>query len=109
MVEPGLAERIPRELAPTVHRIVVEALTNIRRHASAAARVEVLVRSGGNEVEVSIINDLSDLAAVEPARLGGLGLPGLTERVEALAGTLRAGPHGDGWRVLATLPLPEPM
>jgi signal transduction histidine kinase len=41
-----------------------------------------------------------------PRRRGGLGLPGLAERVEALGGTLTAGPREpSGWRVVADLPL----
>ncbi|RZQ59290.1 sensor histidine kinase [Amycolatopsis suaedae] len=104
-LESGLAERIPRELTSTVHRIVVEALTNVRRHAPRAEWVEVCVREVDRSVEVSVANDASDAPPGELGRSGGLGLPGLTERVEALAGTLRAGPHGNGWRVLARLPV----
>lgn len=37
----------------------------------------------------------------------GFGLIGMRERVEALGGTLSAGPRPDaGWTVLATLPVP---
>ena len=35
---------------------------------------------------------------------GGVGLVGMRERVEALGGTLAAGPSAGGWRVHATLP-----
>ncbi|RIQ16024.1 two-component sensor histidine kinase, partial [Jiangella rhizosphaerae] len=33
---------------------------------------------------------------------------GLAERVGALGGTLRAGPDGDGWRLVARLPFDGP-
>ena len=41
-----------------------------------------------------------------PTRSTGSGLRGMRERVTLLGGDLRAGPEGDGWRVLARMPLP---
>lgn len=103
-LDPALAERIPRELTSTVHRVVVEALTNVRRHAPDARQVAVAVTAVGEDVRVSVVNDVSRPWSASPSR-GGLGLPGLTGRVAALSGTLRAGPRGDGWEVVATLPV----
>lgn len=100
-VAPGLA--VPRELTSTVHRVVVEALTNVRRHARAAREVQIRVYREGDRLAVSVIDSGSEVPA--SGRRSGLGLPALTERIEALAGTLSAGPHGDGWRVLVTLPM----
>ena len=81
----------------------------VRRHAPAATRVAVLVHRTGPDVLVSVTDD-GPTAAARSARpragRGGLGLPGLAERVEALGGTLTAGPaDAGGWRVVATLPL----
>ncbi|MFE3649519.1 MULTISPECIES: hypothetical protein [unclassified Streptomyces] len=43
------------------------------------------------------------------ARGGGFGLAGLTERAEALGGTLTAGPAPEGgWEVTAVLPAAGP-
>jgi signal transduction histidine kinase len=106
-LDPALAARIPRELTSTVHRVVVEALTNIRRHAPDTRQVAVAVTPVGESVRVSVVNDVSRPAA--DAGRGGLGLPGLAGRVGALSGTLRAGPLGDGWEVVATLPMTLPM
>jgi signal transduction histidine kinase len=110
-IAPGLAADLPREHAATAYRVVVEALTNVRRHAPAATRVAVLVHRAGPAVLVSVTND-GPAAAARSARPrprprhSGLGLPGLAERVEALGGTLTAGPaDAGGWRVTATLPL----
>ena len=44
-------------------------------------------------------------AAGDAAASTGMGLASMGERVEALGGTLRAGPCADGgWRVFATVP-----
>lgn len=110
-VDPRLRdEDLPRELTTTAHRIVVEALTNVRRHAPTADRVLVDVHPVAAEpgLEVVITDDGNPASSAPARRRGGYGLPGLTERVEALGGTLTAGPiDPTGWRVTAFLPLPE--
>lgn len=104
-VEDGLPERMPREIDSTVHRVVVEALTNVRRHAPAARLVEIVIRSGDGAVDVAVTNDAGGSVGGESSRRGGVGLPALTERVEALSGTFHAGPCGDGWQVTASVPV----
>ncbi|MFG3246339.1 sensor histidine kinase [Streptomyces sp. NPDC048187] len=110
---------VPREVASTAHRLVIEALTNIRRHAGTTPLVAVdvavrcdLGRPGPAVLDVSVVNGAPSVG--EPAGSqfgggrhgGGTGLAGLAERVAALGGSLEYGPHGDGgWRVAATLPL----
>ncbi|WP_157881980.1 sensor histidine kinase [Streptomyces rubellomurinus] len=99
-------QTVPREVEGTVHRIVVEALTNVRRHAAAARTVEIQARCTGGWLELTVINDGWGQTSARPRRGGGSGLPGLTARVEALGGSLDAGPHGqDSWRVAASLPV----
>jgi signal transduction histidine kinase len=115
----GADSALPPELSTTVYRVVLEALTNVRRHAADARHVRVMVSrttDGGARVEVA-----DDGRAHRSARsagrvrggsvlragsaLGGLGLTGLRERVGALGGTLDAGPaEPAGWRVTAVLP-----
>ncbi|WP_061294871.1 sensor histidine kinase [Herbidospora cretacea] len=93
---------VPREVAATAYRIVVEALTNVRRHATAARQVEVAVHHTGSALEVTVTDDGTGPAQRRP----GFGLSGLAERVEALGGGLTAGPHSPrGWRLAATIPL----
>lgn len=104
-MDPRLADVVPRELAGTVHRIVAESLTNVRRHAPATTAVEVAVRLTAGEVEVVVRNDSGGVAPGDPGRRGGVGLPALAERVSALSGTLEAGSLGGGWLVRARLPL----
>ncbi|OXM58426.1 two-component sensor histidine kinase [Amycolatopsis thailandensis] len=105
----GLAElAVAPETVSTVHRVVLESLNNVRRHAPDARRVTVLVEptEGRRHLRVEVGND-----GLRPGRVrrspGGYGLIGMAERISALDGTLIAGEHGErGWRVLAELPLP---
>ncbi|MFD7029248.1 sensor histidine kinase [Streptomyces sp. NPDC059917] len=110
----GTAALVPREVAGTAHRAVVEALTNIRRHAPAEAVVRVVVGAGpcgplpGLVVMVTNTDGPRAPGAAPQVgdRRGGLGLVGLTERVEALGGSLAAGPYGSGgWRLRIELPV----
>ncbi|MEU1722073.1 sensor histidine kinase [Nonomuraea sp. NPDC005692] len=104
---PGEAESWPPEVTSTVYRIVQESLTNVARHATRAraVTVEITGRDGAVVVEVA-----DDAPPAPPSRSrGGYGLIGMRERVEALDGTLRAGPRPEGgWSVHATLPLTGP-
>ncbi|MFI0352952.1 sensor histidine kinase [Actinomadura sp. 9N407] len=114
---PDLAASLPGDLSATAYRIVAEALTNVRRHAPTATTVTTTIRpSDSSALEIAVINDgTSPVRASVPRadRHGGFGLAGLTERVQALGGTLTAGPYSsqrcgralDGWRVTALLPL----
>ncbi|WP_250031391.1 sensor histidine kinase [Paractinoplanes maris] len=83
------------------HRVVQEALTNAARHAPGA---QVLVRMDHSDgaVVVTVI-DSGSASADRPAG-DGSGLAGLRERVRLLGGTLSAGPHNDGFTVVARLP-----
>ena len=95
---------VPPDVQDGAYRVVQEGLTNAMKHASGsdvvvrldvhAQALEVEVRDGGSTAR-------SPLAASG----AGLGLAGMRERVEALGGVLEAGPHADGWRLHARLPL----
>ncbi|MFE0175164.1 sensor histidine kinase [Streptomyces sp. NPDC059002] len=106
---PGTAGALSREAGAAAYRIVVEALTNIRRHAPAATLARITLTLTPASVELHVSNDAPAArrtpAPRNRATRGGLGLPALTEHAEALGGTLTAGPHGtDGWRLTAVLP-----
>ncbi|GGZ26608.1 hypothetical protein GCM10010387_19920 [Streptomyces inusitatus] len=120
-LEAETAGILSREAEDTAYRVVLESLTNIRRHAPRADRVQVLAgRTADRSVEVSVADhsDHSDHSSRQtPAAPrppvgtgrrshGGTGLAGLTERVSALGGTLEAGPSQHGWRVRCLLPVP---
>lgn len=105
--DPGLEHAVlPAGVAATGYRVVQEALTNVRRHASEAARVEVDVRIRQGALQVSVRNDGVAVTAKPRGGIGGFGLAGMSERVTALDGTLMAGPTGPGvWTVSACVPL----
>ncbi|MBL0779634.1 sensor histidine kinase [Streptomyces albidoflavus] len=106
-----VSEALSREVGTVAYRIVVEALTNVRRHAPDASRVTVVFTPTAAAVELRVTDDGD--ARSTPARRrvprGGLGLPALTAHAQALGGTLSAGPHGDcGWQLTAVLPATFP-
>jgi signal transduction histidine kinase len=97
---------VPREAAAVAYRVVVEALTNIRRHAPSASTVDVTVAVDGNDLCVTVADDGTGDGRPGDRAHAGLGLPGLTERVESMRGTLSAGPREPrGWVLSAHLPL----
>ncbi|WP_181772690.1 sensor histidine kinase [Amycolatopsis pittospori] len=101
----GPAAELPATLSREAYRIVQEGLTNALRHAHPGP-VTVRVAVLADALRIEIVNPLRE-SAVTPDR-GGNGLPGLTERVEALRGELVAGPAVDGeplWRLVTTIPL----
>lgn len=101
-------DALPPAVAAAVHRIVLESLTNVRRHAVDVTRVDVTVARRGSNVEV-VVGDDGREAHLRSLRAPGYGLVGMTERAAALGGTLTAGPvpdgKGHGWQVAASLPL----
>ncbi|WUD85925.1 histidine kinase [Streptomyces sp. NBC_00503] len=106
-IEDGLETRLPADVAATAHRIVLEALTNIGKHAATATAVRIGLRTVPAGLEVRIADDGGrPLRLSENARGGGYGLVGMAERAEALGGSLTAGPAPEGgWLVTALLPL----
>jgi signal transduction histidine kinase len=98
--------RLAPEVETSVHRVVQEALTNVRRHAHGAV-VAVRVDMDGPRLRVEVHNTAP--AARHPGPVGGrggFGLVGLRERVEVVEGALTAAPTDDGgWRVTADFPM----
>lgn len=94
----------PAEVTSTIYRVVQEALTNIAKHAPHAGSVTVAVGRAGPGVTVEVTDD--GVGATALHRASGYGLIGMRERIEALGGTLLAGPRTGqaGWSVVATLP-----
>lgn len=93
----------PPMVARATYRVVQEALTNVTKHAPGAT-VTVRVAQSGDETTV-VLRNTAPPGDPQPARNGGgRGLLGLAERVRLLGGTLRTGPTGDGFEMVARLP-----
>ena len=94
----------PGEADLFAHRIVVEALTNVLRHAGpSATRLRVQHRPQEVVVEVRDSGVLPGHRTV--TRGSGLGLVGVRERAALLSGAAEAGPDAEaGWVVRARLP-----
>jgi signal transduction histidine kinase len=92
----------------SIYRVVQEALTNVVKHAPAAAAT-VAVAISDTDVRVAISDDGADRGNDRPrGRAGtpGQGIVGMRERVSAFGGSLVAGPRaGGGFRVLAEIPV----
>ena len=84
------------------YRIVQEALTNARRHASGAG-VDVELHYGDRVLSLRIRDN--GPGPPDDAPVGGHGLSGMRERAAAVGGQLRTGAAaGGGFLVEATLP-----
>jgi signal transduction histidine kinase len=102
----GDAGDLPVEVSTSAYRVVMEALTNIRQHASAARVADVWVRRTPDWLLVRIANDGQPPKPAIPRERPGYGLVGLTERVRAVGGRITAGPGIEGgWVVDAAFPL----
>jgi signal transduction histidine kinase len=99
--EPG---PLPGGAALAAYRIIQESLTNVRKHAGAWARAEVLLTYSGDALEVSVTDD--GLGVSAPCDGAGHGLTGMRERAAMYGGSVQAGPAPDGgFRVTARLPV----
>jgi len=100
---PDHLDQLPPQVDTAVYRLAQEAVTNALRHARNASRVEIRVVEGAGRLRLRVADD----GRIDPARSAarGFGLLGMTERVQLLGGTLRAGPAPEGgWTVEAELP-----
>lgn len=89
-------------LQSTLYRLAQEAVTNARRHARDATRVDVRVQGQADAIRLSVDDDGTPSAQDTGE---GFGLRGMRERAMLLGGTFQAGPGArGGWSVEAVLP-----
>ncbi len=95
---------LPPTLDAALYRMAQESITNARRHARHASRVDVAVEGAGDHVRLSVRDD-GDPVAFAGEDAYGFGLLGMAERAKLLGGSFRAGPAGGrGWSIDAVLP-----
>ncbi|MGN9783821.1 sensor histidine kinase [Nonomuraea sp. ZG12] len=109
-LDTSVSEDLGPDVSATIFRVVVEALTNIRKHAPDATAVKVAVtktrQTSAREVTVEVTSERASQqarpSATEPS---GFGLIALRERVETVGGTFHAGLVGlSTWQVRAHFP-----
>lgn len=93
--------RLPEPIEVAAYYVASEALANATKHAQAS-RVDVSLATRDRSLLLSIRDN--GVGGADPAR--GSGLVGLTDRVEALGGSIRVRSRpGDGTHITAELPL----
>ena len=99
-VSASVEERLPQAVEVAAYFVVMEALTNVAKYASATA-AEVTIEQVDGHVVVGVQDD--GIGGADPA--AGSGLAGLADRVAALGGRLVVeSPPGGGTVVRAELP-----
>jgi signal transduction histidine kinase len=103
----GSAGRLAPEAGHAVYRAVQEAMTNAARYATGSA-IEVDIVWEDREVRVVVRDYGVPAGRVRSGVQGsGAGLRGMAERLEAVGGSLTAGPatDGAGWRIALQVPV----
>jgi signal transduction histidine kinase len=96
--------RLPEHVEVAAYYAVSEALTNAAKHAHASA-VHVELDTSGPVLELVIRDD--GIGGADPAN--GSGLVGLSDRIEALGGTLEVTSSvGNGTTLLIKIPAEDP-
>lgn len=104
LVVTGTPHALPIGAGLAAHRIVQEALTNVRRHAGPKAKAYVQLAWEPDALVATVSDDGRGAAA--PGDGVGQGIVGMMERASMFGGTLTAGPKaGGGWVVRARLPV----
>jgi signal transduction histidine kinase len=100
-LEVAVQTRLPEPIEVAAYYVASEALANAAKHARAS-RIEVSLGERNRSLLLSVRDD--GIGGVDPSR--GSGLVGLTDRVDALGGSIRIeSRRGEGTHVTAELPL----
>ncbi|GAA2582507.1 hypothetical protein GCM10010399_10380 [Dactylosporangium fulvum] len=96
-----LSPALPPVLQTSVYDIVAESLANTTKHAHAS-HLRIIAHQDGQKVWLRIEDD--GAGGADSGR--GTGIRSLTDRVQALGGTVQLhSPRGEGTRLIITLPL----
>jgi signal transduction histidine kinase len=93
--------RLPEQVEVAAYYVVSESLTNAAKYAQASV-VQVQVHTADGNLHLSVRDDGVGGAIPKP----GSGIVGLTDRIQALGGTISVtSPAGEGTELLVELPL----
>lgn len=102
-VEAESLPRLPGDIELAVYRIVIEAVTNARRHAVGARECVVSIKTDGSWLRLSVSDDGPGIPADADF---GVGVGSMRERAREVGGALTVGAaSGGGTAVVAELPL----
>ncbi|MFN8475705.1 MAG: GAF domain-containing sensor histidine kinase [Anaerolineae bacterium] len=98
--------RLPVEIEDVLYRVAHEALNNVLKHAHAQ-HATVRLQLGEARVRLEVADDGIGFDPIAAQAAGGLGLGGMSERVEHCGGTLEVeSAPGQGTRVRVEVPIP---
>lgn len=99
------SERLGTDASVAVYRVVQEALTNVRKYAGPRVNVDIDERWDDAGLTIVVSDNGRGASSGLDGHKPGYGLIGMRERVEAVGGTVSAGPGiGGGYVVQAWLP-----
>jgi signal transduction histidine kinase len=100
----GDVDELPDPIGGAIYRLAQESVTNARRHARHATRIEIHVAVDDTSVRLRVTDD-GENGLLRQGGSPGFGLVGMRERADLLGGVCDAGPNpGRGWTVTAVLP-----
>lgn len=103
-------ERLPRDAELAMFRVLQESLANVHRHSgSSEARIRLFVNNGMASLEIQDRGKGLPPGVLEHGSHGGIGqfgvgLRGMSERLQHLGGRLEILSTGSGTTVVATVP-----
>ena len=101
-------DRLGDEARTTIYRVVQECLTNVAKHAKQARNVGVVIERVGASLRLIIDDDGPGLQSPSAGeRNGGLGLPGMRERLALIGGQLEIETSETGTTIFALIPLQQ--
>jgi len=105
----GRLPELPAAVTSAVLAVLRESLTNVLRHApNAPISVSATMSSTASAGAALTLIVADEPGTPAPAAgSGGMGLAGMQARINAVDGTLHAGPTPKGWSVELSVPLPD--
>jgi signal transduction histidine kinase len=101
ILDTHIERRLPDSVAVAAYYVVAESLTNAAKHAHAT---KVSVEANISDGRLLLLVRDDGRGGADPSR--GSGLAGLTDRIEALHGTVKiVSPPGEGTRLNVQLPI----